>query len=78
MSYLFRYLESYDNKTEEDLSHVMSALALMQQPTYFRMKPHVRKSQYLLPLLRDVNVTDFMLTVIPIAAFIMKIIIAII
>lgn len=48
---------------EKAAVNVMSALSMMQRPTYFRMKPHINASQHLLPLLRGINVTDFMLTV---------------
>lgn len=59
-----RYVNITDEHMETDLLNVMSALSMMQQPTYFRMKPHINASQHLLPLLKDINLTDFMLTVI--------------
>lgn len=62
----FSYVNTTDEIIHGDLMNVMSALSMMQQPTYFRMKPHVRASKHILPQLKDINLTDFMLTVIKI------------
>ncbi|KAE9533015.1 hypothetical protein AGLY_009443 [Aphis glycines] len=65
----FEYFSKYisiDNDTiKTELMYVMSALSTMQQPTYFRMAEYVEKSKHLLPLFRDINLTDFMLTTLP-------------
>lgn len=59
----YSYVNTTDEKMQADLLHVMSALSMMQQPTYFRMKPHVNATKHILPLLKSINLTDFMLTV---------------
>lgn len=43
----------------------MSALSMMQHPTYFRMEDNLLKAKHLLPLLNDVNLADFMLSTLP-------------
>uniref|UniRef100_A0A2S2NI48 Sodium channel protein Nach n=1 Tax=Schizaphis graminum TaxID=13262 RepID=A0A2S2NI48_SCHGA len=65
LEYFSKYI-SIDNDTiKTELVYVMSALSTMQQPTYFRMEEYVAKSKHLLPLFKDINLTDFMLTTLP-------------
>lgn len=60
-----RYI-SIDNDTVlDELVDIMSVISLMQHPTYFRMNDYIHKTLHLLPLLSDVNLTDFMLTTLP-------------
>lgn len=67
--YVFVYVYSYVNIENDtvraDLVDIMSALALMQHPTYFRMKEYVQKTRHLFHLFKDLNLTDFMLTTLP-------------
>ncbi|KAL1465493.1 hypothetical protein WDU94_005060 [Cyamophila willieti] len=66
LEYFSRYINiSEDPQREKALVHVMSALSLMQKPSYYRMAPHINASMMVLPLLSEVNISDFMLHVLP-------------
>lgn len=62
---LCRYISIDNDTVRTGLLNIMSALSTMQQPTYFRMAEYVDKSKHLLPLFRNINLTDFMLTTLP-------------
>lgn len=38
---------------------------MMQHPTYFRMGRYINRTRHLLPLFKNINLTDFMLTTLP-------------
>jgi len=60
-----RYISIDNDTVRTGLLNIMSALSTMQQPTYFRMAEYVDKAKHLLPLFRNINLTDFMLTTLP-------------
>ncbi|CAH0770738.1 unnamed protein product [Bemisia tabaci] len=65
LEYLLRFVNgsTFDEELEESMSNIMSALALMQQPLYYRMNPYINASQHMFPLFETMNITDFMMTV---------------
>ncbi|KAI5748957.1 hypothetical protein M8J76_003584 [Diaphorina citri] len=66
LEYFSRYINiSSDPAIQPALVHIMSALSLMQKPSYHRMAPHINASMQVLPLLSQVNISDFMLHVLP-------------
>ncbi|CAH0388674.1 unnamed protein product [Bemisia tabaci] len=67
LEYLLRFVNgsTFDEELEESMSNIMSALALMQQPLYYRMNPYINASQHMFPLFETMNITDFMMTVLP-------------
>ncbi|VVC45397.1 Hypothetical protein CINCED_3A008336 [Cinara cedri] len=65
LEYFSRYISIENDSLRTDLEHIMSILSTMQHPTYFRMENHIQKVKPLLPLFKDVNLTDFMLTTLP-------------
>ncbi|XP_050436565.1 sodium channel protein Nach-like [Adelges cooleyi] len=65
LQYLSRYVSEKNDTVRSMLEDIMSALAMMQQPTYFRINPHVKASRQLFHHFKHLNVTDFMLTTLP-------------
>lgn len=60
-----RYVNINNETVRAGLVDIMSALSLMQHPTYFRMGYYVHKAEGLLHLFKSINLTDFMLVTLP-------------
>ncbi|KAJ9579993.1 hypothetical protein L9F63_004376, partial [Diploptera punctata] len=63
---LLQYLNVTRNHTmERDITYILRGLAKCQFPFFFRMQEYLEPVRHLLPLFNDLNVTDFMLQVLP-------------
>ncbi|XP_050536342.1 uncharacterized protein LOC126902781 [Daktulosphaira vitifoliae] len=64
-NYLSKYVNVENDTIRAQVEHIMSALSMMQQPTYFRMEYHINLSKTIFRFFKNVNVTDFMLATLP-------------
>ncbi|XP_039278283.1 sodium channel protein Nach isoform X2 [Nilaparvata lugens] len=64
--YLSEFFAPTNEKEATDVMwHIMSAFSLMQYPTYWRMKSHIKSVRDYLDYFSEINVTHFMITVLP-------------
>ncbi|XP_046674840.1 LOW QUALITY PROTEIN: sodium channel protein Nach-like [Homalodisca vitripennis] len=66
----YRYIYQKLNVTEDDISnnsvdHFLSAMVLFQHLSYSRMMEHLQQCEDILPQLARINLTDFMVAVLP-------------
>ncbi|KAJ9579992.1 hypothetical protein L9F63_004375, partial [Diploptera punctata] len=63
---MLKYLNVTRNETiERDITYILKALAKCQFPFFFRMQEFLGPVRHLLPLFNDLNLTEFMLQVMP-------------